>query len=67
MDKGEVLDRWKQFFNEHLNGKVAQLGAPAADEQFPVPDLATMRKETRQLLKNNRAAGKDRSPGELFQ
>ena len=39
MDKGEVLGRWKQFFNEHLNGEVThgdgvevQLGAPAADQ-----------------------------------
>ena len=63
MDKGEFLDRWKQFFNEHLNGEVAhgdhveaQLRAPAADEQFSAPDLATVRK-IRQL-KNNRASGK---------
>ncbi|XP_052562347.1 uncharacterized protein LOC128092490 [Culex pipiens pallens] len=72
MDKGEVLNRWQQFFNEHLNGDVAhgdgfeaQLGPPAADEQFPAPDLETVKKEIRQL-KNNRAAGKDRLPGELF-
>ena len=50
MDKGEVLDRWKQFFKEHLNGEVAhgdgveaQRGAAAADEQFPAPDLTTHR------------------------
>ena len=68
MDKGEVLEWWKQFFNEHLNGEVAhgdgieaQLGAPAADEQLPAPDLVTERKEIRQL-KNNRPAGKDRLP-----
>ena len=42
-----------------------QLGAPAADEQFPAPDLATVSKEIRQL-KNNRSAGKDRLPDELF-
>ena len=66
------MDRWEQFINEHLIGKVAhgdgfeaQLGAPAADRQFPAPDLATVRKEIRQL-KNNRVAGKDRLPGELF-
>ena len=47
------------------SGVEAQLGALAADEQFPAPDLATVRKEIRQL-KNNRAAGKDRLPGEFF-
>ena len=42
MDRGEVLNRWQQYFNEHLNGDVAhgdgfeaQLGTPAADQQFP--------------------------------
>ena len=43
----------------HGDGVEAQLGAPAADEQFPAPDLATVRKKIRQL-KNNRVAGKDR-------
>ena len=64
MDQSEVLDRWKQFFNEHPNREVAhgadedaQLGAPAADEQVPAPDLATVRKEIRQL-KNNRPLAK---------
>ena len=59
-------------FNKHINGEVAhgdgveaQLGAPAADEQFPAPDLPTVRKEIRQL-KNNRATGQDQLPGELF-
>lgn len=72
MDKGEVLNRWRQFFDEHLNGDVAhgdgtetQLGVPEADERFPAPDLETVRKEIRKL-RNNRAAGKDRLPGELF-
>ncbi|XP_052562952.1 uncharacterized protein LOC128092669 [Culex pipiens pallens] len=39
VNKSEVLDRWKQYFNEHLNGDEANgdgdgvnLGAPAADE-----------------------------------
>ncbi|XP_038106367.1 uncharacterized protein LOC119766064 [Culex quinquefasciatus] len=48
VNKSEVLDRWKQYFNEHLNGDEADgdgvgvnLGAPAADEQFPAPDLET--------------------------
>ena len=71
-DKGEVLGRWKQFFNEHLNEEVAhgdgveaQLGVPTADEQFPAHDLATVRKEIRQL-KINRAAGKDRLLSQLI-
>ncbi|XP_038118371.1 uncharacterized protein LOC119769557 [Culex quinquefasciatus] len=49
VSKSEVLDRWKQYFNEHLNGDEADgdgvgvnLGAPAADEQFPAPDLETV-------------------------
>ena len=59
-------------WTKHLNGEVAhgdgveaQRRAPAADEQFPVPDQATVRRKIRQL-NNNRAAGKDRLPGELF-
>ena len=54
MDKGEIMDRWKQFYNEHLNeeaahedGVEAQLGALAADEQFPAFDLSTVGKEIR--------------------
>ncbi|XP_052562269.1 uncharacterized protein LOC128092465 [Culex pipiens pallens] len=73
VNKSEVLDRWKQYFNEHLNGDEANedgdgvnLGASAADEQFPAPDLETVKREIRKL-KNNRAAGKDRLPGELFE
>ena len=61
MDKAEDLDRWKQYFNEHLNREVAH----GDDEQFTAPDLATVRKEIRQL-KNNRAAGKDRLPGKPY-
>ena len=45
------------FSDGHLNGDVAygdgieeQLGAHAADEQFPAPDLATVRKEIRELM-----------------
>ena len=47
MDKREVLDRWQQFINEHLkmwdvsheDDFETQLRPPAADQQFPVPDL----------------------------
>ncbi|XP_038121116.1 uncharacterized protein LOC119770397 [Culex quinquefasciatus] len=60
--------RNKQHFNKNLNGDEADgdgvgvnLGAPAADEQFPAPDLETVKREIRKL-KNNRAAGKYRLP-----
>ncbi|XP_039440108.1 uncharacterized protein LOC120421036 [Culex pipiens pallens] len=72
VNKSEVSDRWKQYFNEHFNGDEVNgdglgvnLGAPAADEQFPALDLETVKREIRKL-KNNRTADKDRLPGEIF-
>lgn len=71
-DGSEVVNRWRQYFNEHLNGEEADgdgigvdLGIPAADDTFPAPELQEIQQDIRKL-KNNRAAGKDRLPGELF-
>ena len=72
VNRSEAISRWRQYFNEHLNGDTADgdgieinLGVPGADEQFPAPDLQTIQKEIKEL-KNNKAAGKDRLPSELF-
>ena len=71
-DRSEVMDRWRQYFNEHLNGAEldgdgvrADLGTPEADDTFPAPDLQEIQQEIKKL-KNNKAAGKDRLPAELF-
>ena len=67
-DESEVINRWRQYFNQHLNGDEANgddIGEPAADNTFPAPELQEIQQEIRKL-KNNRAAVKDRLPGELF-
>ena len=46
MEESEVINRWRQYFNEHLNGDEVkrdgigvELGEPAADNTFPSPEL----------------------------
>ena len=58
-EDSEVINRWRQYFNEHLNGdEVNRDGIePAADNTFPAPELQEIQQEIRKL-KNNRAAGK---------
>ncbi|XP_038117936.1 uncharacterized protein LOC119769465 [Culex quinquefasciatus] len=48
-----------------MDGVGVNLGAPAADEQFPAPDLEMVKREIRKL-KNNIVTGKDGLPGKLF-
>ena len=71
-DESEMINRWRQYFNEHLNGDEAnrdgigvELGEPVAGKTFPAPELQEIQQEI-EKLKNNRAAGKDRLPGDLF-
>ncbi|XP_055645457.1 uncharacterized protein LOC129781983 [Toxorhynchites rutilus septentrionalis] len=69
----EVVERWKQHYDEHLNGDAVvdgsgttiDLGARAVDDRFPAPDLQEVEKEIRRL-KNNKAAGIDNLPSELL-
>ncbi|XP_055622261.1 uncharacterized protein LOC129765849 [Toxorhynchites rutilus septentrionalis] len=68
----EVVDKWQQFFDKHLNGEIADGGVmetylrvPSNDNDVPVPDLQGMQREIG-LPKANRAAGKDRLPAELY-
>jgi len=51
-DESEVVERWRQHFDEHLNGDTANgdgvgtdLGVPAADERIPAPDYDEIRRE----------------------
>jgi hypothetical protein len=68
----EVIERWKQYFDRHLNGEeairegtVGYLGPVAPDSQLPAPDLHKIKREIRRL-KNNKACGRDGLPVELF-
>ncbi|XP_058127717.1 uncharacterized protein LOC131291223 [Anopheles ziemanni] len=71
---GEVVERWRQHFEEHLNGvnlnrsmdAEVPLGAPGHDDDYPVPSLYEVVQVMRKL-KSNRAAGDDQLSGELFQ
>ena len=64
--ESEVINRWKQNFNEHLNGdEVNRDGIGVELAEHTIPALQEIQQEIRKL-KNNRAAGKDRLPGELF-
>ena len=71
-EESEMINRWRQYFNEHLNGDEAnrddievELAKPAADNTFTAPELQEIHQEIKKL-KNNRAAAKNRLPGELF-
>lgn len=72
-DDCEVIERWKQYYDEHLNGNVAEhedgrivdLGERAEDEMLPAPDLEEVQEEIGRL-RNNKAAGKDQLPSELL-
>lgn len=69
----DVIERWKQFFDQHLNGDmtgnegetVIDLGARAADERLPTPNLEEVEEEVGRL-KRNKAAGVDQLPSELL-
>ncbi|XP_055522493.1 uncharacterized protein LOC129716683 [Wyeomyia smithii] len=68
----EVVDRWHQFFAEHLNsgeteggGREVILGVPTNDSSVPVPGILEIKREIGSL-KSNRAAGMDRLPAELY-
>jgi Reverse transcriptase (RNA-dependent DNA polymerase) len=69
----EVIERWKQYYDEHLNGDTADseggtvtnLGARAEDDRFPAPDLQEVEEEIGRL-KNNKSAGVDQLPSELL-
>ncbi|XP_055623150.1 uncharacterized protein LOC129766599 [Toxorhynchites rutilus septentrionalis] len=68
----ELVDRWQQFFDKHLNGEIADgdvmgtyLEEPSNDNDVPAPDLQEIQREIG-LPKANRAAGKDRLPAELY-
>ena len=61
-----MVDRWKEYFDGHLNGETVNrsgagtdLGVPVADDRVPAPDLHEVLCEI-EKLKNNKAAGKDR-------
>ncbi|XP_055527060.1 uncharacterized protein LOC129719690 [Wyeomyia smithii] len=72
-NKCEVIDRWKQYYDEHLNGDVEEdddgvvvdLGVRADDDKIPAPDLQEVREEI-DRLKNNKATGADQLPSELL-
>ncbi|XP_062534781.1 uncharacterized protein LOC134203956 [Armigeres subalbatus] len=69
----EVIQRWRQHYEEHLNGDMADngggmvmnLGARAQDMRLPAPNLQEIQEEIGRL-KNNKAPGVDQLPGELF-
>ena len=69
----DVIERWRQHYDEHLNGSIEQregmttvdLGEPMPDDRFPAPDLEEIQEEIRRL-RNNKASGRDLLPSELF-
>jgi endonuclease/exonuclease/phosphatase family metal-dependent hydrolase len=72
-DDREVTERWKQHFNEHLNGVQEEdqdgeggdvVGA-ANDEDVPPPTIEEVKDAIKQL-KNNKSAGKDGIGAELI-
>ncbi|XP_058839558.1 uncharacterized protein LOC131695048 [Topomyia yanbarensis] len=75
-DNHEVIERWKQHFDEHLNGE-KNMGtddqgnggfdyvSAVEDGNEPTPTLREV-KDAIQQLKNNKAAGKDGIAAELI-
>ncbi|XP_038106408.1 uncharacterized protein LOC119766088 [Culex quinquefasciatus] len=71
----EVIDRWKQHFDEHLNSAEAEAGVQggrredfigtAGEGEEPVPTMREV-KDAIKKLKNNKAAGKDGIGAELI-
>uniref|UniRef100_A0A8D8D0K0 (northern house mosquito) hypothetical protein n=1 Tax=Culex pipiens TaxID=7175 RepID=A0A8D8D0K0_CULPI len=59
-DEREVIERWKQHFDEHLNGPEAEYQDEGRNEiSKDEPVLATREvKKAIKKLKNNKAAGK---------
>src|SRR5450759_1172306 len=72
-DECEVIERKKQYFDEHLNGDAAEsedgmavdLSARAEDNGITAPDLQEVEEEIGRL-KNNKEAGADLLPSELL-
>ena len=74
-DDREVTERWKQHFDEHLNGAQAEaedqdndgsdiVGA-TNDEDVPPPTIGEV-KDAIRMLKNNKSVGKDGIGAELI-
>ena len=68
----EVINRWKQHFDEHLNGARTEERAEdndyageRNDEALPPPTMDEVKESIKQL-KNNKAAGIDGLTPELF-
>ena len=72
-DDREVIERWKQHYDEHLNGVQAgdhnrsgeDVVGATNDEDVPPPTISEVKDAIRQL-KNNKAAGKDGIGAELI-
>ena len=71
-DEREVINRWKQHFDEHLNGARTEARAEdndyageRNDEALPPPTMDEVEEAIKQL-KNNKAAGIDGLAPELF-
>ena len=74
-DEREVINRWKQHFEEHLNGAEAETEdqdgrgddyiGTAGEGEEPAPTMREV-KDAIKKLKNNKAAGKDGIAAELI-
>ena len=72
-DEREVIERWKQHFDEHLNGTEAENQGDggsdfidvAGEGEEPTPTLREV-KDAIKKLKNNKSAGKDGIGAELI-
>jgi len=70
-DECEVIERWRQHFDEHLNGaeeqaaEIGDISIASNEEAVPTPTMNDVKEAIKQL-KNNKAAGKDGLPPELF-
>jgi Reverse transcriptase (RNA-dependent DNA polymerase) len=72
-DTNGILDRWKEFFNEHLNASAYEIQEAPSRRPYESDDgkriSAPSRTEVEDAinrLKNNKAPGDDSLPGELF-